>query len=135
MFGKILFNKLTPYNRSFIHITLKSGRPIMLPAINSAVFFLTNRDMITINDLDMVTKLPFLDYQLIEADKTFKEEMDSFRHYVKDKIYEKNFADLTVYNKQIINNDVYIILEEGEFERATTAQERQEKTEEGDIAK
>lgn len=130
MLGSILFNKLTPYNRSFIHITLKSGRPFMLPAKNAAVFFLTNGDMITINDLDMVMKLPFLDYQLIEADKKFKEEIDSFKNYVKDKIYEKNFADFTVYNKQIINDDVYIILEEGEFERDTTAKERQEKKEE-----
>lgn len=116
-FGKMLFNKLTPYNRSFIHITLRNEKVITLPAINSSVFFLTNGDRMTINNLDFLDKLSFIDYQLIEADKIFKEEMGSFKEYVKDGLYKNNFVDMQVLNKQVINNDVYIILVEIEIER------------------
>jgi hypothetical protein len=98
----------------------------MLPAINTAVFFLTNGDRITINNLDYMNKLPFLDYQLIEADKRFKEEMENFRQYVKDRLYQNNFADIQVFNKQIINDDVYIVLEETEFEREQNQNQNKE---------
>lgn len=126
MLGKFLFNQLTPYNRSYIHITLNNNRVCMLPAINTAVFFLTNGDRITINNLDYMNKLPFLDYQLIEADKRFKEEMENFRQYVKDRLYQNNFADIQVFNKQIINDDVYIVLEETEFEREQNQNQNKE---------
>ena len=117
MLGKILFNKLTPYNRSYIHITLKDEKVITLPAINSAVFFLTNGDKLTINNLNFADNLPFIDYQLIEADKRFNEEMQSFKTRIKDVLYKNNFMDMEVIHKQIINNDVYIVLLEIEIQR------------------
>ena len=43
--------------------------------------------------------------------------MGSFKEYVKDGLYKNNFVDMQVLNKQVINNDVYIILVEIEIER------------------
>lgn len=117
MFDKLFFNKITPYNRSFINIQLTQDRAVTLPAINTAVFFLSNNDLITIDDLEFIEKLPYIDYQLVNSDKTFRAELDEFKVFVKNQLYKKNIADFQVINKQIINNNVVIILSEVEFVR------------------
>ena len=50
MFDRLFFNKITPYNRSFLNIQLTEDRVVTLPAINTAVFFLSNNDLISIDD-------------------------------------------------------------------------------------
>ncbi len=123
MFDKLFFNKITPYNRSFLNIQLTEDRVVTLPAINTAVFFLSNNDLISIDDLDYIEKLPFIDYQLISSDKTFSSEFDEFKVFVKNQLYKKNIADFKVINKQIFNNNVVIVLSEIQFERNTITKE------------
>ena len=123
MFDKFFFNKKTPYNRSFLNIQLTEDRVVTLPAINTAVFFLSNNDLISIDDLDYIEKLPFIDYQLISSDKTFSSEFDEFKVFVKNQLYKNNIADFKVINKQIINNNVVIVLSEIQFERNTITKE------------
>ena len=123
MFDKLFFNKITPYNRSFLNIQLTEDRVVTLPAINTAVFFLSNEDLISIDDLDFIEKLPFIDYQLVSSDKTFASEFDEFKVFVKNQLYKNNIADFKVINKQIINNNVVIVLSEIQFERNTITKE------------
>ena len=123
MFDKLFFNKITPYNRSFLNIQLTEDRVVTLPAINTAVFFLSNNDLISIDDLDYIEKLPFIDYQLISSDKTSSSEFDEFKVFVKNQLYKNNIADFKVINKQIINNNVVIVLSEIQFERNTITKE------------
>ena len=123
MFDKLFFNKITPYNRSFLNIQLTEDRVVTLPAINTAVFFLSNNDLISIDDLDYIEKLPFIDYQLISSDKTFSSEFDEFKVFVKNQLYKNNIADFKVINKQIFNNNVVIVLSEIQFERNTITKE------------
>ena len=42
--GKKFFNIVTPYHRIFINIILPDNEVIVLPAINTAVFFLGKDD-------------------------------------------------------------------------------------------
>ena len=114
MFDKLFFNKITPYNRSFLNIQLTEDRVVTLPA---------NNDLISIDDLDYIEKLPFIDYQLISSDKTFSSEFDEFKVFVKNQLYKNNIADFKVINKQIINNNVVIVLSEIQFERNTITKE------------
>ena len=123
MFDRLFFNKITPYNRSFLNIQLTEDRVATLPAINTVVFFLSNNDLISIDDLDYIEKLPFIDYQLISSDKTFSSEFDEFKVFVKNQLYKNNIADFKVINKQIINNNVVIVLSERQFERKTITKE------------
>ena len=123
MFDKLFFNKITPYNRSFLNIQLTEDRVVTLPAINTAVFFLSNNDLISIDDLDYIEKLPFIDYQLISSDKTSSSEFDEFKVFVKNQLYKNNIADFKVINKQIINNNVVIVLSEIQFQRNTITKE------------
>lgn len=123
MFDKLFFNKITPYNRSFLNIQLTEDRVVTLPAINTAVFFLSNEDLISIDDLDFIEKLPFIDYQLVSSDKTFASEFDEFKVFVKNQLYKNNIADFKVINKQIINNNVVIVLSEVQFTRNTINKE------------
>lgn len=123
MFDKLFFNKITPYNRSFLNIQLTEDRVVTLPAINTAVFFLSNEDLISIDDLDFIEKLPFIDYQLVSSDKTFASEFDEFKLFVKNQLYKNNIADFKVINKQIINNNVVIVLSEVQFTRNTINKE------------
>lgn len=116
MLDRLFFNKITPYDRSFIHIQADE-KVFMLPAINTAVFFLVNSDTITINDLSQIEKLPYIDYQLLASEKTLQEEMEQFKEYVKRKLYDDNFADFQVINKQIIGTNVYVILRETQLKR------------------
>lgn len=120
MLDRLFFNKITPYNRSFINIQLTKDRVVTLPAINTAVFFLSNNDLISIDDLEFIEKLPYIDYQLVNSDKTFKAEMDEFKIFVKNQLYKSNIADFQVINKQVINNNVVIILSEVQFIREFT---------------
>ncbi len=117
MLDRLFFNKITPYDRSFIHIQADE-KVFMLPAINTAVFFLVNNDTITINDLSQMERLPYIDYQLLISEKSLQEEMKQFKDYVKKKLYDNNFADFQVVNKQIIDRNVYIILKETELLRS-----------------
>lgn len=117
MLDRLFFNKITPYNRTYIHIQLLDERVIMLPAINTAVFFLTNNDVITISDYESIDKLPYIDYQLLGTNEEFQKEMQVFEDIIKQKLYEKDFADFQVSQKQIIQNNVYILLKETEIIR------------------
>lgn len=115
--SKLFFNKITPYHRSFIHIVTEKETKIMLPAINSAVFFLTNGDAVTIDSFDTMDKLPYIDYQYLESNEELKLDMQEFKTYIKSKLYSDNFADFQVINKQIIGNSIYILLKETKLER------------------
>ena len=117
MLDKLFFNKITPYNRSFINVQLTENRVITLPAINTAVFFLSNGDIVSIDDYEYMDKLPFIDYQLTGSDKTLIAELEEFKVFVKNQIFKNNIADFRVINKQIINNNVLIVLAEQQFVR------------------
>ena len=117
MLDKLFFNKITPYNRSFINVQLTEDRVVTLPAINTAVFFLSNGDIVSIDDYEFMDKLPFIDYQLIASDKTLTAELNEFKVFVKNQIFKFNIADCRVINKQIINNNVMIVLAEQQFVR------------------
>ena len=117
MLDKLFFNKITPYNRSFINVQLTENRVITLPAINTAVFFLSNGDIVSIDDYEYMDKLPFIDYQLTGSDKTLIAELEEFKVCVKNQIFKNNIADFRVINKQIINNNVLIVLAEQQFVR------------------
>ena len=117
MLDKLFFNKITPYNRSFINVQLTEDRVVTLPAINTAVFFLSNGDIVSIDDYEFMAKLPFIDYQLIASDKTLTAELNEFKVFVKNQIFKFNIADFRVINKQIINNNVMIVLAEQQFVR------------------
>jgi hypothetical protein len=117
MLDKLFFNKITPYNRSFINVQLTEDRVVTLPAINTAVFFLSNGDIVSIDDYEFMDKLPFIDYQLIASDKTLTAELNEFKVFVKNQIFKFNIADFRVINKQIINNNVMIVLAEQQFVR------------------
>jgi hypothetical protein len=117
MLDKLFFNKITPYNRSFINVQLTEDRVVTLPAVNTAVFFLSNGDIVSIDDYEFMDKLPFIDYQLIASDKTLTAELNEFKVFVKNQIFKFNIADFRVINKQIINNNVMIVLAEQQFVR------------------
>lgn len=117
MLDKFFFNKITPYNRSFINVQLTEDRVVTLPAVNTAVFFLSNGDIVSIDDYEFMDKLPFIDYQLIASDKTLTAELNEFKVFVKNQIFKFNIADFRVINKQIINNNVMIVLAEQQFVR------------------
>ena len=117
MLDKLFFNKITPYNRSFINVQLTEDRVVTLPADNTAVFFLSNGDIVSIDDYEFMDKLPFIDYQLIASDKTLTAELNEFKVFVKNQIFKFNIADFRVINKQIINNNVMIVLAEQQFVR------------------
>ena len=117
MLDKLFFNKITPYNRSFINVQLTEDRVVTLPAVNTAVFFLSNGDIVSIDDYEFMDKLPFIDYQLIASDKTLTAELNEFKVFVKNQIFKFNIADFRVINKQIINNNVLIVLAEQQFVR------------------
>ena len=117
MLDKLFFNKITPYTRSFINLQLTENRVITLPAINTAVFFLSNGDIVSIDDYEYMDKLPFIDYQLTGSDKTLIAELEEFKVFVKNQIFKNNIADFRVINKQIINNNVLIVLAEQQFVR------------------
>lgn len=109
MLEKFFFNKITPYHRSFLQFQFSNGKIITLPAINSAVFFLSPKDSVSIDDYDYIEKLPYIDYQLT-SEKEFKEEMTLFRQSVKDVFYENEIIHFFVERKMIVNNSVAIIL-------------------------
>ena len=92
-------------------------RVVTLPAVNTAVFFLSNGDIVSIDDYEFMDKLPFIDYQLIASDKTLTAELNEFKVFVKNQIFKFNIADFRVINKQIINNNVMIVLAEQQFVR------------------
>lgn len=117
MLDKLFFNKITPYNRSFINVQLTEDRVVTLPAVNTSVFFLSNGDIVSIDDYEFMDKLPFIDYQLIASDKTLTAELNEFKVFVKNQIFKFNIADFRVINKQIINNNVMIVLAEQQFVR------------------
>lgn len=117
MLDKLFFNKITPYNRSFINVQLTEDRVVTLPAVNTAVFFLSNGDIVSIDDYEFMDKLPFIDYQLIASDKTLTAELNEFKVFVKNQIFKFNISDFRVINKQIINNNVMIVLAEQQFVR------------------
>lgn len=117
MLDKLFFSKITPYNRSFINVQLTEDRVVTLPAVNTAVFFLSNGDIVSIDDYEFMDKLPFIDYQLIASDKTLTAELNEFKVFVKNQIFKFNIADFRVINKQIINNNVMIVLAEQQFVR------------------
>lgn len=111
LFGRKLFNLVTPYKRIFISIDENefTDRIITIPSIKSAAFFFGSNDIIFISSIDELEKLSWIDYDLLDPkDKQnlrFYEDFLKFKELVK--ISLSNFEQFTmVVNSKIIMADV-----------------------------
>lgn len=88
MFGKKLFDTVTPYSRTLLVFKVSEKEVITLPAINTAVFFLSNGDKIYIDSLEGLDEYSFIDYSLIndKKEEKFLEELRRFKDLVKENL-------------------------------------------------
>lgn len=92
MFGKKLFDIVTPYKRILLTFSIDEKTTITLPAVNTAVFFLNREDVIWINSLDELQQAVYIDHELIKdkIDKTFYEEWKDFQDFIKNKFVKSD---------------------------------------------
>lgn len=111
LFGRKLFNLVTPYKRIFISIDENdyTDRIITIPSIKSAAFFFASNDVIFISSIDELEKLSWIDYDLLDPkdkqNQRFYEDFLKFKELVK--ISLSNFEQFTlIVNSKIIMSDV-----------------------------
>jgi hypothetical protein len=114
MWGKKLFDFVTPYKRTLL-VFKKNEKEIIatLPAINTAVFFLSNNDKLYIDSMEGLDEYIYIDYQLINEKNTpeFKEELDRFKTSIKDSLSQDRPVEYIVIRKLIYNGGKYCAIE------------------------
>lgn len=115
MFSKKALNALTPYKRIFLTIFLdeKEEELITLPAIKNAVFFLDNGDQIIYDDINDLSKLVYIDYNLIESEPSFKEDFQILKNEVKKALSKQKSINVFVIRKVLYGENCQILCKVG----------------------
>lgn len=115
MFGKKLFDLVTPYNRIFLTIKLENDDVITLPAKHTATFFLQREDTIMLDETDDLEDLVWIDYELLDPknnEEKFQQDFLSFKDLVKKELLKKengNLFTLTIIGKVIYGKNCNIV--------------------------
>ncbi len=113
LLGRKLINISTPYKRIFISAELEEENlTVILPGVKSATFFLNNKDLLIINDIDEIENLCYIDYDLINNnDKTYKKFFDDFQLFkeiVKKELMTNNSFSMEIEKKVIFSEVLHI---------------------------
>jgi len=111
MLKKLFLYQILPYNRCFLHIEVDS-RIYIIPAIKAGVFFLQNGDTFVIDDIDILNKLKFIDYSVVDNKydntKKFYEDFQNFKDFVKNHLMQNESLIIHVNKKFIYQNNCYL---------------------------
>ena len=114
-FGKKLFDLITPYHRVFLTIKFEREDNILtLPAKQTALFFLSNNDIILIDNMDNLDELVWLDYSLTNSktgDPKFVNELDALKDIVKKRIANNDTLRIKIVNKIVYSKNCQIFSE------------------------
>lgn len=102
MLLKKIFNLITPYKRTLLTFKVENKILCTLPAVNTAVYFLSNGDKIFIDSLEGFDEYSYIDYDLISSSNTqFSEEFEAFKNFIKDNLKEDKAIEFIVERKII----------------------------------
>jgi|GEM_PF-2756430 len=108
MFKKLFLYQILPYNRCFLHIKI-TNKVYIIPVIKAGVFFLQNGDVFIIDDIDILDKLKFVDYSIIDNKydntKKFYEDFQNFKEFVKNHLMQNESLTICVNKKFIYQNN------------------------------
>jgi len=111
MLKKLFLYQILPYNRCFLHIEV-GNKIYIIPAIKAGVFFLQNGDTFIIDDIDILDKLKFVDYSVVdgkyENTKKFHEDFCDFKEFVKTHLMQSESLIIKVNKKFIYQNNCYL---------------------------
>lgn len=114
LLGKKLFELMTPYHR--VYLTIITGEnfdyALTLPAKQTALFFLNNQDRILLDDLDELSELVWLDYDLLDpkkGDNKFIDDFNEFKTLVKKSLLKDENFLLEIERKVVYGKNCQIL--------------------------
>lgn len=116
LLGRKLFNVVTPYKRIFLSFEYSENdtlRIYTLPALRMASYFFTPGDIIYIDNIDQLSNLTYIDYDLINSQDEklakHREDFNVFKELVKQTLATKNYFAIKVEHKIIFSEVMHVV--------------------------